>query len=43
MPIHYGDYPVFKSPLQAFLDRAREGGLSAKVRTVERGETLTLD
>jgi L-ascorbate metabolism protein UlaG (beta-lactamase superfamily) len=43
VPIHYDDYGVFKTPLQAFLDRARQRGLADRVRPVHRGETLDLE
>jgi L-ascorbate metabolism protein UlaG (beta-lactamase superfamily) len=45
VPVHHDDYPVFRSPLSAFLERAAGAGLAASVRTVRRGETidLTLD
>jgi L-ascorbate metabolism protein UlaG (beta-lactamase superfamily) len=43
VPIHYDDYPVFKTPLQAFLDHARSRGLGDRVTPVRRGETLDLD
>lgn len=39
VPIHFDDYPVFKSPLEDFLDAVRAGGLRTRIRTVERGET----
>ena len=43
VPIHYDDYPVFKTPLQAFVDRARERGLGDRLTTVRRGETIDLE
>ena len=42
VPIHYDDYPVFRSPLQDFLDLARREGMEPGVRPVRRGETVTL-
>ncbi|GAB2934454.1 MBL fold metallo-hydrolase [Micromonospora polyrhachis] len=42
LPIHYDDYPVFRSPLQAFLDLARLEGMTAGVRPIRRGETVAL-
>ncbi len=42
VPVHYDDYRVFRSPLSAFVDAYREAGLTATLRPVQRGETLTL-
>ncbi|MEV0153397.1 MBL fold metallo-hydrolase [Micromonospora sp. NPDC050686] len=42
VPIHYDDYPVFRSPLRHFVDEARRRGLVRAVRTVARGETVPL-
>ncbi|WP_091614154.1 MBL fold metallo-hydrolase [Micromonospora mirobrigensis] len=42
VPIHYDDYPVFRSPLRHFVDEARRRGLVSAVRTVARGETVPL-
>jgi L-ascorbate metabolism protein UlaG (beta-lactamase superfamily) len=42
VPVHYDDYPVFKSPLSDFLDEVRRRGLPGTVRTVHRGETVEL-
>jgi L-ascorbate metabolism protein UlaG (beta-lactamase superfamily) len=42
IPVHYDDYPVFKSPLSDFLDEVRRRGLPGTVRTVHRGETVEL-
>jgi L-ascorbate metabolism protein UlaG (beta-lactamase superfamily) len=39
VPIHFDDYPVFKSPLEDFLAAAEESGLRTEIRTVARGET----
>ncbi len=38
IPIHYNDYEVFKSPLEAFR-AAVEAGLADRVRYLSRGET----
>ncbi|MDQ4038385.1 MAG: MBL fold metallo-hydrolase [Actinomycetota bacterium] len=43
VPVHYDDYGVFRSPLSDFLDRARDSGLGASLRTVRRGDTVTLN
>ncbi len=43
VPVHYDDYTLFKSPLSAFLQRAREAQLPTMIRTVARGETIALD
>jgi L-ascorbate metabolism protein UlaG (beta-lactamase superfamily) len=42
LPIHYDDYPVFRSPLRDFLAAATEHGAGGQVRVVGRGETVTL-
>jgi L-ascorbate metabolism protein UlaG (beta-lactamase superfamily) len=42
VPVHYDDYRVFKSPLQDFLDEVRTRGLLERVRTVTRGQTVSL-
>nr|WP_243715658.1 MBL fold metallo-hydrolase [Micromonospora sp. KC207] len=42
VPIHYDDYPVFRSPLGQFLAEARRRGLGDRIRTIRRGETLPL-
>ncbi|MFC6022860.1 MBL fold metallo-hydrolase [Plantactinospora solaniradicis] len=42
LPIHYDDYPVFRSPLRDFLDRARRQGIGPGVRAIRRGETVPL-
>jgi len=42
VPVHYDDYPVFRSPLADFLTQARRRGLPTEVRTVRRGETVAL-
>jgi L-ascorbate metabolism protein UlaG (beta-lactamase superfamily) len=43
IPIHYDDYPVFKSPLEDFLRLVREAGMEDRVRTLHRGETYTFE
>jgi L-ascorbate metabolism protein UlaG (beta-lactamase superfamily) len=42
VPVHYDDYDVFRSPLTHFLDACRRRGLTDRVRTVHRGETIPL-
>jgi L-ascorbate metabolism protein UlaG (beta-lactamase superfamily) len=42
VPIHYDDYPVFRSPLADFLAETRRRGLGDRIRTVRRGETVPL-
>ncbi len=42
VPVHHGDYGVFRSPLSDFLDRAQAAGLRGGVRVVGRGETVSL-
>lgn len=42
VPVHYDDYPVFRSPLDDFVTKARSRGLADGVRTVHRGETVEL-
>jgi L-ascorbate metabolism protein UlaG (beta-lactamase superfamily) len=39
IPIHYNDYPVFKSPLEDFRKAVDEAGLSDKVVYLRHGET----
>jgi L-ascorbate metabolism protein UlaG (beta-lactamase superfamily) len=39
IPIHYNDYPVFKSPLDDFKRAVRQAGLESKVRYLSHGET----
>jgi L-ascorbate metabolism protein UlaG (beta-lactamase superfamily) len=41
IPVHHDDYTVMKSPLSAYLSRAREHGLGG-IRPITRGETLEL-
>jgi L-ascorbate metabolism protein UlaG (beta-lactamase superfamily) len=42
VPVHYDDYPVFRSPLSAFLTAAGQAGLSGSLRVPGRGETIDL-
>ncbi|MBW3640005.1 MAG: MBL fold metallo-hydrolase [Actinobacteria bacterium] len=41
VPIHHGDYPVFRSPVTDFLAEVEQRGLTG-VRPVERGQRLPL-
>ena len=43
VPVHYDDYPVFKSPLSDFLAAVSGTGWADRVRLVERGQTVSLD
>lgn len=42
VPVHYEDYPVFKSPLGDFERAWSRRGLPGTLRTVRRGETVSL-
>ncbi|MEV1332814.1 MBL fold metallo-hydrolase [Micromonospora costi] len=42
VPIHYDDYEVFRSPLSHFVEEARRRGVVRQVRTIARGETVSL-
>jgi L-ascorbate metabolism protein UlaG (beta-lactamase superfamily) len=42
VPVHHSDYPVFRSPLSAFLDRARAGGWGDRLIVVDAGNTVPL-
>jgi len=42
VPVHIDDYPVFKSPLSAFTAAMAARGLADRVRTVARGQTVSL-
>ena len=39
VPIHYDDYPVFKSPLSDFRAEVERAALPTEIRYVDRGET----
>lgn len=39
IPIHYDDYPVFKSPLAEFAAAVARAGLAHRVEFLQRGET----
>lgn len=42
VPVHYDDYPVFRSPLSDFQAEVRAAGMESLARTVARGETIAL-
>jgi L-ascorbate metabolism protein UlaG (beta-lactamase superfamily) len=42
VPVHYDDYDVFTSPLEDFVDAAVLAGMASRVRTVARGDRITL-
>jgi len=43
VPIHFDDYDLFKSPLDDFLERVRDAGMTHRVRVLERGQAIALD
>ena len=43
VPIHYGDYTVFKEPLAVFEEAAARASLPTVIRTVGRGELFRFD
>ncbi|GIJ45142.1 hypothetical protein Val02_20280 [Virgisporangium aliadipatigenens] len=42
VPVHYDDYPVFRSPLSDYLTEVARRGLADRVRVVRRGDTVSL-
>jgi hypothetical protein len=42
VPVHYDDYPVFRSPLSDFVAEMGRRGDTSRLRTVHRGETVDL-
>jgi L-ascorbate metabolism protein UlaG (beta-lactamase superfamily) len=42
VPVHYDDYTRFLSPLSDFLAAVRGTGFDARVRVVQRGQTISL-
>ena len=42
VPVHYDDYPVFRSPLEDFERTWRRRQLPGELRLVRRGETVSL-
>ncbi|HEX8948447.1 MAG TPA: MBL fold metallo-hydrolase [Dissulfurispiraceae bacterium] len=43
IPIHYNDYPVFKSPLEEFMQAAKEAGIEDKVHYLKHGDTYEFE
>ncbi len=41
IPIHYNDYSVMKSPIEDFLQRARDEGLGDRIHFMKHGDTYT--
>ena len=39
IPIHHGDYGVFRSPVEDFVAEATRAGLGDRLRVLERGDT----
>jgi hypothetical protein len=42
VPVHHDDYTVFRSPLSDFLGLAARRNVPTRVRTVGRGERVSL-
>jgi L-ascorbate metabolism protein UlaG (beta-lactamase superfamily) len=42
MPIHHGDYRIFRDPVSTFFAAVRRAGLDGGVRAIERGERVSL-
>jgi L-ascorbate metabolism protein UlaG (beta-lactamase superfamily) len=42
VPVHHDDYTVFRSPLSDYLTEVARRGLADRVRTVGRGDTVSL-
>jgi L-ascorbate metabolism protein UlaG (beta-lactamase superfamily) len=42
IPIHFGDYRIFRDPVGTFFDAVQDAGLDAEVRSVGRGERVAL-
>lgn len=42
IPVHYDDYPVFRSPVSDFVDLLGRSGLATQVTVPRRGETVAL-
>jgi L-ascorbate metabolism protein UlaG (beta-lactamase superfamily) len=43
VPVHYDDYPVFRSPLEDFLAEVHRRRPPGELRVVRRGDTVPLD
>jgi L-ascorbate metabolism protein UlaG (beta-lactamase superfamily) len=42
VPVHFDDYPLFKSPLSDFRAEVTRRGIVDRVRFVDRGDTVSL-
>lgn len=42
IPIHFGDYDIYRDPLSHFQEAVRAAGLEDRVQYIEHGETQTL-
>ena len=42
VPVHFDDYDRFKSPLGGFLTEVARRRLPGELRTVQRGDTISL-
>jgi L-ascorbate metabolism protein UlaG (beta-lactamase superfamily) len=42
VPVHYDDYPVFRSPLADFVAEWERRSLPGRLQTVRRGERVPL-
>ena len=42
IPIHYNDYPIFKSPLDDFIRAVREAGIEDRVHYLHHGDSFDL-
>ncbi len=43
IPIHYNDYPVFKSPLEDFMKAVKEAQLDTEVHYLHHGDTYKFE
>jgi len=43
IPLHYNDYPVFKSPLEDFKELVKLSGLEDRVHYIAHGDTYTFE
>lgn len=43
VPLHYNDYPVFKSPLEDFKELVKLSGLEDRVHYIAHGDTYTFE
>jgi hypothetical protein len=42
LPVHYDDYPIFRSTLSQFEDEARVAGFNDRLRVVRRGQAVPI-